>query len=62
MKKKLLTAVLSIIFVSFVLLVIYSIYLGAAECTSGTGDKCKGECCVANPYWCVAGPCDKLFF
>jgi hypothetical protein len=33
----------------------------AAVCYSGKGDKCDGECCVSNPFWCIAGPCNKIF-
>ena len=61
MKKKVLIGIILSICVCLLFIGYSSLNLESAACYSGTGDKCEGQCCVGNPFWCVAGPCDKLF-
>lgn len=60
MKKKLVIVALSFILVFSLFIGFSSIKLESAVCYSDTGDKCEGECCIANPFWCKAGPCSKI--
>ncbi|MCK5058723.1 MAG: hypothetical protein KAT34_18885 [Candidatus Aminicenantes bacterium] len=57
MKKKILIASLVVILVFSLFIGFSSLYLESAVCYSGVGGKCEGDCCIANFYTCIAGPC-----
>jgi len=59
-KRKLVGLILIILTLGIGIGMIY-LRTDAAVCYSGKGDKCEGECCVSNPFWCIAGPCNKIF-
>jgi hypothetical protein len=60
MRKKIITAGLSIILLLFLFIGFYAIGLESATCSSSTGDICVGQCCIANFHTCVAGPCSTF--
>jgi len=61
MKKRLFCGVIIIALALTIIFGIIYLETDAAVCYSGKGDKCDGECCVSNPFWCIAGPCNKIF-
>lgn len=59
-RKKLLIGFLAAVLAISLFIGIASLMLDSAVCYSGRGDKCEGECCIGNPFWCIAGPCSAF--